>query len=63
MIIGYLVNSIHVTRVRRFNVLMADGTDLPIPKKKYTAFKKGVNEYWDKSHASGEHAGMQQHDE
>lgn len=46
----YLVNPMHVTRVKRFDVLMADGKELPIPEKKYTAFKKKVKEYWDKSH-------------
>ena len=47
----YLVNPMHVTRVKRFNVMIADGRELPIPEKKYTAFKKEMKEYWDKSHA------------
>lgn len=59
----YLVNPMHVTRVKRFNVLLADGTDLPIPEKKYTAFKKEMKEYWAKSHASRKSAVTQQHEE
>ena len=38
----HLVNPRHVASVRRFKVAMSDGTELPIPEKKYTAFKKAV---------------------
>lgn len=30
--------------VKRFNILMVDGKELPIPEKKYTAFKKEMSE-------------------
>ncbi len=41
----YLVNPRHVAQVKRFRVALADGTELPIPEKKYTAFKKAVKAY------------------
>ncbi len=37
---GYLVNPAHVSNVRRFTVTLADGTELPLPEKKYTQLKK-----------------------
>ncbi|MCR5089936.1 MAG: LytTR family transcriptional regulator [Oscillospiraceae bacterium] len=43
----YLVNLRHVTGVKRFRVVMEDGTELPIPEKNYTAFRKKVREYRD----------------
>lgn len=46
---SYLVNPKYVTRVKRFNVLMTDGTDLPVPEKKYTDFKKKMRECWNQS--------------
>ena len=45
----YLVNPRHITAVKRFKVTMSDGKELPIPEKKYTAFKKTVHERWKKS--------------
>lgn len=45
--ICYLVNPRHVTQVKRFKAVLTDGSELPIPEKKYTAFKKTVKEYWD----------------
>lgn len=44
----FLVNPMYVTQVKRFRTVMADGKELPIPEKKYTAFKKAVYEYWAK---------------
>ncbi len=38
----YLINPRHVTGIRRFQVTLSDGKELPIPEKKYTAFKKSV---------------------
>ena len=49
---SYLVNPLHVTQVKRLKIIMADGKELPIPEKKYTAIKKEVREYWEKTHAS-----------
>ena len=43
----YLVNLRHVRQIRRFEVMMTDGSKLPIPEKKYTAFKTRMNEYWE----------------
>lgn len=37
---GYLLNLAHVTNIRRFTVTLSDGTELPIPEKKYTWVKK-----------------------
>lgn len=41
---SYLVNPDYITNIRRFKVTLSDGTELPIPEKKYTAFRdKAVN--------------------
>lgn len=37
---GYLLNPAHVKNIRRFAVTLSDGTELPIPEKKYTYIKK-----------------------
>ena len=37
---GYLLNPAHVTNIRRFAATLSDGTQLPIPEKKYTQVKK-----------------------
>ncbi len=37
---GYLLNPIHVREIRRFSVTLSDGTQLPIPEKKYTQIKR-----------------------
>ena len=37
---SYLINPAHVRQVRRFAVTLSDGTELPIPEKKYTKIKK-----------------------
>lgn len=49
----YLVNPVYVTRVKRFNVMMADGKELPVPEKKYTDFKKKMREFWNQSREKG----------
>lgn len=36
---SYLVNPNYIRHVRRFCLVLANGTELPIPEKKYTAFK------------------------
>lgn len=36
---SYLVNPAYITNIRRFRVLLSDGTELPVPEKKYTAFR------------------------
>lgn len=45
---SYLVNPRYVTQVKRFRCVLSDGKELPIPEKKYTAFKKAVKEYWER---------------
>lgn len=40
----HLVNPRHVTCVSRFKATLSDGTELPVPEKKYTAFKKAVED-------------------
>ncbi len=37
---GYLLNPAHVREIRRFFVTLSDGTQLPVPEKKYTQVKK-----------------------
>lgn len=37
---GYLLNPAYVRNIRRFVVTLSDGTELPIPEKKYTQIKK-----------------------
>ncbi len=37
---SYLVNPLAVREIRRFTVTLSDGTELPIPEKKYTQVKK-----------------------
>lgn len=41
----YLVNPDHVREIRRFSMTLSDGTELPIPEKKYTEVKKAL--MWD----------------
>ena len=36
---SYLVNPLYIRNIRRFRVTLTDGTELPIPEKKYTAFR------------------------
>ncbi len=37
---SYLVNPVHVQEIRRFSITLSDGTQLPVPEKKYTKIKK-----------------------
>ena len=39
---SYLVNPAFIRSIRRFKVTLTDGTELPIPEKKYTAFRDRV---------------------
>lgn len=42
---SYLINPLYVRSVKRFEVILTDGTTLPIPEKKYTAFRRKL-ENW-----------------
>ena len=44
---SYLLNPHYVRAIRRFKVTMADGTELPIPEKRYTSFRASVVERMD----------------
>ena len=37
---GYLLNPSHVREIHRFFVILSDGTELPVPEKRYTQIKK-----------------------
>lgn len=37
---SYLLNPAHVREIRRFSVILSDGTELPVPEKKYTRIKR-----------------------
>lgn len=41
---SYLVNLNHITRIRRFELELSNGTVLPVPEKKYTALKAALSE-------------------
>jgi DNA-binding LytR/AlgR family response regulator len=48
---SYLVNPLYIRSIRRFTLTMTDGTVLPIPEKKYTAFRnelKAWGEQWNR---------------
>lgn len=36
---SYLLNPVHVRAIRRFRISLSDGTELPVPEKKYTRIK------------------------
>lgn len=40
----HLVNPQHIISISRFNVTLSNGKELSIPEKKYTAFRKNVND-------------------
>ncbi len=42
----YLVNPGYIVSIKRFTVTLSNGKSLPIPEKKYTAFKKAVHGRW-----------------
>lgn len=46
---SYLVNPYYVRSLKRFSLTLTDGTTLPVPEKKYTAFKKLLNQ-WAENH-------------
>lgn len=37
---SYLLNPTHVREIRRFSIILSDGTELPVPEKKYTRVKR-----------------------
>lgn len=37
---SYLLNPAHVREIHRFSVILSDGTELPVPEKKYTQIKR-----------------------
>ena len=39
---SYLINPHYLRSIRRFCLTLADGTELPIPEKKYTAFRNAA---------------------
>ena len=39
---SYLVNPIYIQSIRRFRLTLSDGTELPVPEKKYTAFRDKI---------------------
>ena len=39
---SYLINPHYLRNIKRFQVTLTDGTVLPVPEKKYTAFKKAA---------------------
>ena len=49
---SYLVNPFYVRSLKRFSLTLADGTVLPVPEKKYTAFKRMLNS-WAENHKKG----------
>lgn len=48
--ISYLVNPLYVRSIKRFEVELTDGTILSIPEKKYTAFRKQLEEWSPENH-------------
>lgn len=42
---SYLVNPLHVRSLKRFLITMDEGSTIPVPEKKYTAFKKELNNW------------------
>ena len=47
---SYLINPFYVRSLKRFSLTLADGTVLPVPEKKYTAFKRLLNS-WTENHS------------
>jgi DNA-binding LytR/AlgR family response regulator len=41
---SHLVNPRYIVSIKRFHVTLSNGKVLPIPEKKYTAFKKAVHD-------------------
>ena len=40
---SYVVNLSYITRIRRFELELTDGTILPVPEKKYTTMKSALS--------------------
>ena len=40
---SFLVNPNYIRSVRRFAVILANGSEIPVPEKKYTAFRAKLN--------------------
>ena len=45
---SYIVNPMYIREIRRFSVRMNDGTVLPIPEKKFTAFRAACDSWNEK---------------
>ena len=39
---SYLVNPAYISSIRRFKLILTDGTELPVPEKKFTAVRDRV---------------------
>lgn len=46
---SYLINPLYVSDLRRFTITLDDGTSLPVPEKKYTTFRKALNDWKQKN--------------
>ena len=46
---SHFVNPFYVRGIRRFAVMMPGGTELPIPEKTYTAFKRALQAFGSKN--------------
>ena len=42
---SYLINPSYMLSLKRFSLTLTDGTTLPVPEKKYTAFKRALNDW------------------
>lgn len=42
---SYLINPVYVHSVQRFQVTLTDGAAIPIPEKKYTAFRQQLRNW------------------
>lgn len=56
---SYLLNPAHVREIRRFSVILSDGTELPVPEKKYTQIKRLLLRENDETAASQVHSADQ----
>ncbi|MEE1113618.1 MAG: LytTR family DNA-binding domain-containing protein [Eubacterium sp.] len=43
--ISCLINPLYISILKRFSLTLADGTVLPVPEKKYTAFRRAIDEW------------------
>lgn len=39
---GYMINPLYLSKIERCKVILTDGTELPIPKRKYTEIKRSL---------------------